>query len=187
MQLNHNSYSILYHCKTHVTLFNFIISKDFWNRSKLTHSEPKFFCDLCEYKTFSEDRLNYHMQKHKGEEHRCDECDFVTFTAKLLQNHKSNNHMERPFKCDFCDHRVNREAELLDHIRHHHTMERPFKCDQCEMAFSSKIKLTRHKVRFSLIAFILNIGGCDLTCEWNFLNGPKIEETITSGSFAVEK
>ena len=101
------------------------------------------------------------MQKHKGEEHRCDECDFVTFTAKLLQNHKSNNHMERPFKCDFCDHRVNREAELLDHIRHHHTMERPFKCDQCEMAFSSKIKLTRHKARFSLIAYILNMVGCD--------------------------
>ena len=93
------------------------------------------------------------MQKHKCEEHRCDECDFVTYTAKLLQNHKSNNHMEKPYKCDFCEHRVSRAEQLLDHIRHHHTMERPFKCDQCEMAFSSNKKLKRHKVGFSSMVY----------------------------------
>ena len=138
-----------------ISLFSTIeaFQRDFSNRLKLTHGEPKFICDICEYKTFTKVSFKNHMQKHKGEEHRCDECDFVTFTAKFLQRHKSNNHMEKPFKCDYCDHRVNREHELLDHIRHHHTMERPFKCDQCEMAFSSKVKLKRHKVGLSSIGY----------------------------------
>ena len=96
------------------------------------------------------------MQKHKCEEHRCDECDYVTYTAKLLDCHKLNKHMEKPFKCDFCEHRVSKKPELLDHIRHHHTMERPFKCDQCEMAFSSKVKLKHHKVCFSSIRYVVS-------------------------------
>ena len=96
------------------------------------------------------------MQKHKCEEHRCDECDYVTYTAKLLYCHKLNKHMEKPFKCDFCEHRVSKKPELLDHIRHHHTMERPFKCDQCEMAFSSKVKLKHHKVCFSSIRYVVS-------------------------------
>ena len=126
----------------------------FWNHLKFHHGEPKFICDICEHKCFTKTNLRNHMQKHKCEEHRCDECDFVTYTAKLLDGHKLNKHMEKSFKCDYCEHRVSRAEQLLDHIRHNHTMERPFKCDQCEMAFSSKVKLKHHKVWFSSIRYV---------------------------------
>ena len=133
-----------------VTLFHCNVSNRILEPfEKLHHGEPKYICDICEHKCFTKTNLNNHMQKHKCEEHRCDECDYVTYTAKLLDGHKLNKHMVKPFKCDFCEHRVSKKPELLDHIRHHHTMERPFKCDQCEMAFSNTRKLKRHKVGFS--------------------------------------
>ena len=121
---------------------------------KIRHGEPKFKCDLCDYKSYMKHPFEIHMRKHYGEKpFKCDQCDFATHSDSNLQSHKRNRHIEKPFKCEFCDYGAVKDSDLQRHMRQFHTMERPFKCDQCDYAGSSLITLRRHKVGFINILY----------------------------------
>ena len=135
------------------------------NPSKARHGEPKYKCQLCDYKSHQKHQLDAHMRKHNGEKtFQCEICDYSSgkvlvvrnqsticthqlYTSYLVQKHLWLQHQrthEKPFKCDFCDYRGTKDSLLEIHIRQVHTMERPYKCDRCDFAGASKDSLRTH-------------------------------------------
>ncbi|CAJ0561466.1 unnamed protein product, partial [Mesorhabditis spiculigera] len=52
--------------------------------------------------------------------------------------------MEKPYKCNYCEHRTRERGALVKHIRCMHTLETPYKCKYCGQGFKVQSNLVRH-------------------------------------------
>ena len=57
---------------------------------------------------------------------------------------------ERPFSCEFCDHKAYSRNSLRYHINAHHE-ENQLKCSQCNYETKSKVAMRDHKLRHELM------------------------------------
>jgi len=55
----------------------------------LCHEEPKYLCNVCDYKTWNSANFSTHkITKHGSITHSCDNCDFVTKSRRTFRQHK---------------------------------------------------------------------------------------------------
>ena len=77
----------------------------------------KHNCDECNYVTHCPKILKVHKRNmHSEKRWHCEFCDYKTNQKQELENHTMQNHtMERPFKCDQCDFAAVSEIRLKIH------------------------------------------------------------------------
>ena len=52
------------------------------------HEEPRFLCNLCDYKTWNSANFSTHkVTKHGSIEYTCEKCDFVTKSRRTSRQH----------------------------------------------------------------------------------------------------
>ncbi|CAD6194772.1 unnamed protein product [Caenorhabditis auriculariae] len=65
------------------------------------------------------------------------------FTVPLIVGDQEEM-MQKPYKCNFCDHRSRERSSIQKHIRCMHTHETPYKCEYCGKSFKIQSNLMRH-------------------------------------------
>ena len=90
--------------------------------------KPKFsargehHCNLCEYSTFREDRLQQHLRCHTRERpFSCDQCDYRCSRNDALKIHKLTHQPRKSFPCEKCDRRYGTKGSLAFHVKTKHS------------------------------------------------------------------
>lgn len=74
----------------------------------------------------------------------CDSCNFQTYSRFILSLHRVSHKF---FKCDHCDYKSLRKCNIRRHIKYRHVQTdqiKWYKCDHCQLKFKWKVSLTRH-------------------------------------------
>eukprot|EP00088_Acartia_fossae_P022403 TRINITY_DN2361_c0_g2_i2.p1 TRINITY_DN2361_c0_g2~~TRINITY_DN2361_c0_g2_i2.p1 ORF type:complete len:798 (-),score=130.93 TRINITY_DN2361_c0_g2_i2:206-2599(-) len=103
-----------------------------------------FYCDQCEYSTWSKILLKVHIQsKHTKVGIKCDECDYVTTVTYYLTKHKKKMHQANKYHCDKCNFQCNYPSDLKVHQDAVHEGVK-YSCDQCDYATRRRGDLNKH-------------------------------------------
>lgn len=105
-------------------------------------------CDYngCRYKTFYEDAMQKHKQKHQeqGVKLQCSHCPFQTMNKYILKYHEEAHETGiKRYTCDQCDYATVLPANLVQH-KYKHSTEKRFKCDVCPFATKYNTSLRFH-------------------------------------------
>lgn len=96
----------------------------------------RFFCDNCEYKSYSRGAIKTHMAKHSRSEFHCDMCAGKSFARKnTLISHMNNFHCnEGPLTCCFCQKKCKNKTALWQHRKIHSDLIKNVKqkCEICK-------------------------------------------------------
>ena len=119
----------------------------------LSHEEPKFPCDSCQYKGLTRGALKVHIKAvHTRESvQRCDVCFEGFAVQKSLIRHMMKKHdLEHKFKCDNCGRIFMTERRFSLHTSVICEQEIEFKkqqnaCDQCNYKTKEASHLRSHK------------------------------------------
>jgi KRAB domain-containing zinc finger protein len=118
-------------------------------RHESTHTKPHE-CPECNRRFTSNQFLQEHLQKHKGERpHQCQYCSKPFPTPRQVKSHETRVHLKQArYACPDCNWRGFLPSELRRHTITH-TQERPYVCglDNCEDAFFSQRELTNHQTK----------------------------------------
>ncbi|UYV65222.1 hypothetical protein LAZ67_3003636 [Cordylochernes scorpioides] len=87
---------------------------------------------------------------------KCEICDHKTSSKFQLDRHLIIHNGEKRFKCEFCDYKAIEKGNLNQHLMTH-TGEKPFKCDFCDYRTSHNSDLKRH--------LLLHTGEKPFKCE----------------------
>lgn len=105
-------------------------------------------CDFsgCKYKSFYEDAMKKHKQKHAeiGVKLQCTQCPFQTMNKYILKYHEEA-HMtgKKRYSCNQCDYATILPANLVQH-KYKHSTEKRFKCEMCPFATKYNTSLRFH-------------------------------------------
>ena len=110
-------------------------------------------CSLCEFKSFSCSKFNYHLKDHKN--YQCLNCK-VNFhgpnSPALFEIHLKKSQVEAPenpcdgqheITCDICRFKCNKEDNFKTHLIKDHE-QLPFKCPKCDFKPYQKNYLYLH-------------------------------------------
>ena len=104
-------------------------------------SNEEHNCNLCNFKSNSEERLNKHRSlKH----HECDICNQTLRTHALLRSHLREIHDKENgtmIKCNKCEFSALNEKHLNMHVARHHA---ELACNRCEFKTFSRRSLMDH-------------------------------------------
>ena len=118
-----------------------------WKKHNMTcHQESIFKCDMCDYSTFENSLLKYHIDsKHLGikESTPCDKCDYDPKDRRNLAKHKQSVHEGVKFSCNYCEYQTGQKSSLKIHIRSVHEGIRE-QCSQCGRQFARAVSLYDH-------------------------------------------
>ncbi|KAF5278832.1 hypothetical protein FQR65_LT03520 [Abscondita terminalis] len=141
------------------------IEIEFLEHQQVHAAEPKFNCNLCDYKCGRIGELQTHMNDHLLRTIECDnkileEMERASVNAVRSNDNLSSDETERSFKCDKCDYTTLEEIEFLDHKKVHtdynlsrsteenarlKTHTNKHTCDECEYATLIESELSEHK------------------------------------------
>ncbi|CAG9773889.1 unnamed protein product [Ceutorhynchus assimilis] len=127
-----------------------------------------FYCDLCSFKTYSQNSLVAHQLIHtlRGPDapnFHCDLCNFETPSAEMMRAHKSKHPVANvTYKCIFCDNMFKRKVTCMYHTLKHNdqdiasqfycmvyngsTEEELFECYQCFYQDSEESAMPDHVI-----------------------------------------
>ena len=113
------------------------------------HSEIKYACELCSFKTVTNLILQRHRASHSSPTLPCNECGKLFHTGPNLYRHKRNIHTdakERKFQCKECGKGFSVKSTYDGHINMHKGIK-PYKCDYCETPFQNASNKMNHVKR----------------------------------------
>ncbi|XP_063244640.1 zinc finger protein 260-like isoform X2 [Bacillus rossius redtenbacheri] len=135
------------------------IRKGYLYRHKMTHSNIKYYCNLCHYFTDQTRLLSKHKRvKHENSKNQsssktlsCAECKYTTNRRHLMQRHVRTHEAvtgvgQCRFQCNQCPYRASRKEHFVRHVNNVHKNRRPFLCDNCGKAFKRADALKQHRV-----------------------------------------
>jgi len=103
-----------------------------------------FFCDKCNFNTYTSGKLRRHMEIHSEElAHTCVVCGRGFTTKKYLEKHIAVHSDERKHKCDTCGKAFKHSKNLIVH-RRIHTNDYQCVCKVCDRPFIQKTNLKIH-------------------------------------------
>lgn len=104
----------------------------------------RYGCVLCS-KTYSAlSTLRNHQRTHFSCEF-CAKWFYVEYELKVhLQQHHTEENLEKPFECGVCAKRFSRQSSLSAHNRIHKNSEVHFECSTCGKQFRWKSNLSAH-------------------------------------------
>ena len=80
--------------------------------------------------------------------HSCNQCDYKTYSERGLKYHVGLAHRkEYEFKCEKCEYSCDSESKLDCHIKRKHNVHLPYSCDICSKKFKYKVNLNHHTKR----------------------------------------
>lgn len=129
---------------------------------EMTHNgrEP-FKCEICSKEFHSKIRLGAHritMKHIKAEpaekniskpdrqyKHSCKYCDYRCDNISCMKKHEMKHTGERPYQCEYCEHKSKSKTELSYHQAAKHATGEPWKCDVCKASFTTNWFLKQHR------------------------------------------
>ncbi|XP_070545724.1 gastrula zinc finger protein XlCGF26.1-like [Ptychodera flava] len=119
--------------------------KDWQNHMVDSHAEqiPVFPCRYCDRIFIScSSRSSHKFLKHSNGVFECDVCKHVFSNRIALNNHK-NTHIERKFKCSYCDLRFTKQGIKSNHEKHSHSKVSAV-CTECGETFDTRTHMSNH-------------------------------------------
>lgn len=102
--------------------------------------------DMMKQEDFIQDDHYDHKElDDDSEEPYCQKCDKTYTTQKLLQIHIAKNHKSASFKCKECGEKFSSKKKLSDHKVGHKLED--YVCEVCDMTFANKTKLKNHRIK----------------------------------------
>ncbi len=109
----------------------------------------RYFCDLCDFKNYSRDKLLNHIKSHlNSKDIKCPDCNRLFNTRNAMRSHRDIFHLKKYEKvCHYCSRKFKTTRLFNDHVRKHHEFSERFQCDfeGCEKAYPTKSQVYRHK------------------------------------------
>lgn len=104
----------------------------------------RFFCDFCNYKTYSRNHIEIHLKSHlKIKSFFCEKCGEAFCNPNTLRQHKLKHQDKRPFECQ-CGKSFKSSYALKRHQTTHMEGNKKVECNICNKAFTDNWHLKRH-------------------------------------------
>lgn len=117
------------------------------NRHIIIHAmHYNFHCTLCGRGFNDDESTKQHEQKCNTKRYFCDLCDYMTFSTGNLELHKRKHTGERPFACGNCDKRFTRVSHLNQHAKVH-ANDFEMHCSMCGRGFAESAELLKHEMK----------------------------------------
>ncbi|CRK86961.1 CLUMA_CG000777, isoform A [Clunio marinus] len=144
-EMKHNRI-VNFYCQESDCGKGFYTRKHFYEHQRV-HSDRKFHCNQCEFKTKTKSALNVHKEVHTVDDaYSCDLCN-ATFSAfRRLKSHMIVHSDHTPHQCEYCDSAFKRRKDLKSHLTVH-TKERPYCCQFCSRSFANAANCRKHKLK----------------------------------------
>ena len=111
-----------------------------YSGSSLSH-----FCDKCGESFRASHLLKYHALSHEDPKFPCDSCQYKGLTKGALQVHiKAVHTRESVQRCDVCFEGFAVQKSLIRHMMKKHDLEHKFKCDKCGRIFMTEQRFSLH-------------------------------------------
>ena len=90
-------------------------------------------------KVFTNNMFTYvHVKKHQTElSQECPACTYKTFSREKLKYHLHSHLNPKPFVCMICEYASTSSHGLKRHIRNAHGEKKVLQCEMCEKTYSS--------------------------------------------------
>ena len=111
---------------------------------------PIFNCDICLFKTKSENRLNSHKQaKHVERIFKCYACDYTSSFNQKVNEHLRIKHRGEKLKCKLCSYVHDYKSDMSKHMKKEHrpkivAQQQQSTCSMCDWK-GTKQRLNPHK------------------------------------------
>ena len=153
------------------------------------HEKVKQFCKLCDYTSTHKATIYQHMRKAHGNEEKkkCPECDYKSFSKDMLECHINGKHLKNSLFCDKCGFQTTWRNCLRNHMRtKHDKANNHSKCDSCDFTSVFPYGMKTH-VYFTHLAGLeivirkTKFGHylCD-QCEYKALKSANLKQHIVS-------
>lgn len=117
------------------------------NRHIIIHAiHYNFHCTLCGRGFSDDESTKKHEQKCNTKRYFCDLCEYMTFSTGNLELHKRKHTGERPFSCENCDKRFTRVSHLNQHAKVH-ANDFEIHCSMCGRGFADGAELLKHELK----------------------------------------
>ena len=111
-----------------------------YSGSALSH-----FCDKCGKSFQASHLLKYHELSHEDPKFPCDSCQYKGLTKGALKVHiKAVHTRESVQRCDVCFEGFAVQRSLINHMIKKHDGEHKFKCDKCNRIFLTEQRFSLH-------------------------------------------
>ena len=111
-----------------------------YSNSSLSH-----ICDKCGESFRASNLLKYHELSHEDPKFPCDSCQYKGLTKGALKVHiKAVHTRESVQRCDVCFEGFAVQKSLIRHMMKKHDLEHKFKCDNCGRLFMTEQRFSLH-------------------------------------------